>query len=761
MTTIPLPAISAPGPWARLLLIGALFLPMLAQAQLPEALPKPDLKLWTNGAVNVVAKAADGSIVFGGNFLAVNGQPRRHLARLLPNGSLDPVWNPGANNSVNAIAIDDANGAIFVGGFFTEIGGQSRNRIAKLSSTGVGAANFEWNPGADGSVDALVLHGASALYAGGTFTTIGQQLRGRVAKIATTGGGAIDPTWDPNVGGSVLALAYDSGANALYVGGDFNVIQGSPRAAIGKVEGSGNGIVDATWDPGSGNTVTSLDFDGTWLYAGGFFIDIANQPHAGIARISPVDGTGDGTWNPSVAGGDVLSIARNGTALYLAGSFTDVNGQLRPSLARISTINGALDTNFIPDINASVNHVAAFGDGNVYIGGPLFTDISGVVRLGFAVLDTTGGPLAAVNVLNGGSVFALVRLPDQSMLVGGNFFFADNESRRNLLKLTPEGLLDPTWMPQTDGFVLAFALDASRANVYASGTFLNANGQPRRTLAKIATAGSGTLDAGWNALVDGSVLALAVANDDSVYVGGTFTQIAGGLRTNIARLAGANGQLDGGWNALGANGEVRTLAVAPAPNGSIFVSGVFTTINGQTRAGLAKLDASSGAADLNWSADLNDQRLVRSMLFANDALYLGGGFSSVGGIARSNLAKISIGGGAAVVDPSWAPVADAEVEAMALGSDATALYAVGGFTMIDGEPRSRIAKIATTGSGLVDPLWAPDVYGSYLGAVAIDAQANVMFGGFFNQVGSTPRQGIAAVGRVVVFTDALFADSFE
>src|SRR5688572_6572241 len=57
----------------------ALLLPAIGVAQLPEPLPTPNLKLWTNGGVKAIARAPDGSIVFGGDFLAVNGVPRGHL----------------------------------------------------------------------------------------------------------------------------------------------------------------------------------------------------------------------------------------------------------------------------------------------------------------------------------------------------------------------------------------------------------------------------------------------------------------------------------------------------------------------------------------------------------------------------------------------------------------------------------------------------------------------------------------------------------
>lgn len=740
------------------LALATLGLPTVACAQLPDPLPTPNIDLWTNGSVKAIARATDGSIVFGGNFLAVNGVKRRHIARLMPDGTLDPNWNPIANSSVNAIAID-SDGAIFVGGLFTEIGGHQRERIAKLSASGSGLADLDWNPGANASVDALALDGHGALYAGGTFTMISGEARGRLAKLATSEYALVDPFWDPNVGGSVLALAYDTVADTLFVSGDFSVVAATPRASIAKLAGSGLGNVALDWDPGSDGIVTSLQLDGLGtLYAGGHFGSFASQPHTRIARVDTITGVGDAAWAPLIDGGDVFSIALDGSRIYVAGSFTDVATVLQPWLARVSTIDGTTDTSFDPVLNAAVHRVASFGDGIVYIGGTQLTDINAQVRLGFALLDASGSLLAANNVLRPGSVYALTRLPAAGgMLVGGDFYFADASSRRNLLKLDSNGLLDPTWIPRTDGDVFALTLDAAGSAVYVTGTFLTVDGVSRPSIAKIATSGAGAIDSGWNPAPAGGVETVAVAADGAVFVGGSFAQIAGGARDRIARVSALTALLDTSWNTAGADGPVKTLGIAP--DGSLFASGQFTTINGETRAGFAKIHPLTGVTDAQWSADLDGLRIARSMVFANNAIYVGGGFTTVAGVPRVSLAKVSTAS-PAVVDPAWNPLADGEVEVLVLGAD-NSLFVAGGFTTIDAQSRQYIAKLSTLSSGTLDSTWAPAILGSYLGTMALDAAANMVIGGYFQQVATQPRQSIAALPQVVPLPIALFSDSFE
>ena len=86
-----------------------------------------------NAAVYTVALAPDDSLVIGGQFTAVDGVARNHVARLLPNGLLDGIFDPGsgANNSIYALAFQSG-GKILIGGKFTQVNGVNLRGIARL-----------------------------------------------------------------------------------------------------------------------------------------------------------------------------------------------------------------------------------------------------------------------------------------------------------------------------------------------------------------------------------------------------------------------------------------------------------------------------------------------------------------------------------------------------------------------------------------------------------------------------------------------------
>jgi uncharacterized delta-60 repeat protein len=165
---------------------------------------------------------ADGKIVAGGFFTTLGGQPRKSLARLNPDGSLDDMFSPEANNEVFALALQ-ADGKIVAGGGFTTLDGQTRIRIARLNSDGSLDAAF--NPGVvgDGEIGALALQADGKIVVGGIFTTLGGLPRDRIGRFSndtaalqklTVAGDGASVTWtrggsSPEVGRVTFELSID------------------------------------------------------------------------------------------------------------------------------------------------------------------------------------------------------------------------------------------------------------------------------------------------------------------------------------------------------------------------------------------------------------------------------------------------------------------------------------------------------------------------------------------------------------------------
>jgi uncharacterized delta-60 repeat protein len=102
-----------------------------------------------DGTVFAVALQADGKIVVGGDFNRINQVERNRIARLNPDGSVDRSFNPGAgpNTGIRCLALQP-DGKILIGGVFTSVDGVARNRIARLKPDGGLDPGFDPGEGA-------------------------------------------------------------------------------------------------------------------------------------------------------------------------------------------------------------------------------------------------------------------------------------------------------------------------------------------------------------------------------------------------------------------------------------------------------------------------------------------------------------------------------------------------------------------------------------------------------------------------------------
>lgn len=719
-------------------------------AQSPPPLSHPKLDLRIHGQVRAIVRQPDGGVVFGGRFDWVDGSPRSNLARLLPDGSLDPDWNPATNDLVRALATD-SNGAVYVGGDFSVIGGEYR-RMARLSAGGPATLDATWNPSPNSPVFAIAVDAGGAVYVAGTFTQVGGQPRNYIAKLSGSGTGAADTSWNPSANGRVEALALD-GSGSVYVGGYFTNIGGQPRNYIARLSDGGSGAADATWNPTATYAVGALAVDagGAAVYAAGGFTNIGGQTRNYLAKLSAGGaGAADSDWDPSPNGPPSALALDAGGAVYAVGSFSSIGGESRNRLAKLSgSGTGSADAGWNPSADSYVLALASVGDGVLYVGGE-FTEIGGQARQALSRIEATGDAGAATDVEKAGTVYALARQAGGGMIVGGSFASANGEVRHNLLRVDAAGILDPDWSPEPDGIVRALAVGADDA-VFAGGQFYAIGGESRQLLAKLSGTGVGAADALWDPKPNSDVYALAVDAGGFVYAGGAFSAIGGQPRNNIARLSDTGvGAADASWNPS-ANGNVKTLVVG---SDGVYAGGQFTNIGGQPRNFIARLSVTgAGAADFTWNPTAT-ATVNAIALDAGGAVYAGGEFANIGGQTRQYIAKLS-STGSGTADADWNPSANSYVYALAVDEDAT-VYAGGNFSVIGGQARYFLARLSDATTGAADAFWNPFPDGRIF-ALAFDGVGSVHAGGEFRNVGGTARVSLVALPPF----ERLFYDTFE
>lgn len=132
-----------------------------------------------NGKIAALAVSPDGGVVAGGEFSDASGQPRSNLAKFRLDGSLDPSFSASGttNGPVAAVSIQP-DGRILVGGEFTQVGGQPRKNLARLMSDGTLDPAIGGTAGVTGAVRAVAASGALRAIAGGSFQVASTGNRG-------------------------------------------------------------------------------------------------------------------------------------------------------------------------------------------------------------------------------------------------------------------------------------------------------------------------------------------------------------------------------------------------------------------------------------------------------------------------------------------------------------------------------------------------------------------------------------------------------
>lgn len=528
--------------------------------------------------------------------------------------------------------------------------------------------------------------------------------------------------FDPNVDGNVYVLATQPDGKLL-VAGQFTSLR--PGGGVSAIRNNlarlnPDGSVDATFDPNANGPIRALVLqpDGR-IVIGGDFTSL--QPNGAtatttrnrVARLN-ANGTLDLTFNPNISGGtlpqvNALAFQPNGK-LVIGGRFTTVQpgatAAARNHVARFNA-DGSLDTAYNPNPNSLVLALVsqleasnfsgtprtAVGDGKIVIAGG-FTSLqpsgTGVVttRNRIARLNANGTVDSEFDPNANNAVAALAVQRDGKIILGGSFSTLqppgnENSATRNrLARLNADGTLDSEFYPNFGGNVVAIAL-APDGDVMVGGQFTSVWGRGTITTQRPYVARlnpDGSLDTGFSASTNSTVAAFAFQPDGKVILGGYFTSIqsrglaTGALRNRLARV-GADGTLD---TTFQVDAEGRPLVSLVQPDGKVVIGGSFTTVGGLTRNYLARLNT-DGSVDASYAPAAPNGRVLSVVRQADGKLIIAGTFTLIGTTARSYLARLNTDGS---LDTTYNTNPSGQVGALALQADGKVLIG-GNFTSLN------------------------------------------------------------------------------
>lgn len=668
--------------------------------------------------IRAIALQPDGKILIAGTFSVIGGQPRINLARLNADGTLDPSFDAGtqagATQFIESLAVQ-ADGRILASGYGT---------LLRLLPDGQ-ADTAQPLPAvaAEAMVYAVALQNDGKILVGGGYgLTLGGVDRGVLIRLNADG--SVDAGFLPNARGEVRSILGDDDGNLVIAG-----IPGSVGNVLhrGLVRLTADGNVDPTFMRPEMNASPVYDLarqaDGK-LILGAHFQQINGLVRNHIARLH-ADGRLD-----NGAPGPLSVTPRLGEG-----------GSASPAAPQSVNEGAKASLTFVPDTGNVLGSVSGCGDGlrsgNVYTTGWVYADCT--VSASFVPeANVVFEPAANANVES------IEIQADGRILVGGWFTRIGGLDRLKMARLS-----------QTDGAAEAGFADGT--GIYQAG---NTNGSVVYAVAEqpdgkilfggeeglIRNNADGSRDLTFSPALgpDAVVEKLLVQPDGAILAAGR--QLLAGATANLVRLH-ADGTLDAGFSAdFGEVDDIYIYAVVLEPDGRLLIGG------GGTGGGyLGRLNADGSLqALLPASSTIGD---VTALHRLGDGSYLVGSVVRIdfgdGSPVDSQLVRMLPNGSR---DPAFVARVDGGfggVKSIAVQPDGAILIG-GGFRTVDGVVRPNLARLQANGQldeGFIARVntWVKDI--------ALQADGKIVVGGYFSQVDGFPRRGLArlkADGRVDV-----------
>ncbi len=359
--------------------------------------------------------------------------------KLMINVSLNAeTFSPLASNTltatdVDAVAVADST-TVYIGGNTLNIGAGATNIVA-------------WNPVSQ-TYSSVSLPSSDICY-----VIIAPSPTNVIAGIRnpnTTGGGLYQyngVTWSLLGGGVsspgtsfVYALYYDSVAQNLYVGGDFQRVNNNTQTVRSlAVYNTGTSTWSTSLGSVAGGTfeVKAIVKVGTKVFVGGNFTSIGGTPLNSIGYWD----TGTLSWNVLGPGpttgiaGTCNALGTDGTYLYVGGAFTSAGGVANTAnFARYhiaSNTWSSITPAGVLDFQCSAITVT---DTDVYIGGSfnLVNGVANTVRLARWNLDGETWNALGIGITDGNNCTALATDALKNLYIGGDYGTINGQTINNI-----------------------------------------------------------------------------------------------------------------------------------------------------------------------------------------------------------------------------------------------------------------------------------------------------------------------------------------
>lgn len=624
-----------------------------------------------------------------------NGQPVPHIVRLNVDGTRDATFGThtlSIGGAMNSMRMFPNGQVLLVGpsiGITESLGGFdliSQNSVLVLQPNGDLNRNYYFNSNGSALTGEVQPDGKAVI--GGNFTVYNGAATGRMVRLLANGQRDLSFA-SSGFNGPVKTIRILADGRML-VSGDFTAFGTSPAIHLARL--LANGSLDPTFDAHLTATdmfhTFGVQSDGKIIYT-----NVSNASGSLVGRVHRLlpDGGIDNSFTTSSLGflaygqtGDhVITVQPNG-GILVAGGFSQFNGQPAPGLVRLLP-SGARDpaVTLANDFTGVLNAICTLQDGSALVCGS-FTSFNNRPTGLFRLLATGQmDPGFSLRIGTEGQVLTSLRLSNGQILIGGNFSNINGVGVTNLALLNADGTVDQAYtqrLPSLNGGVAALT-QGPQNTVYVGGSFYEVANPAHRLLLRLSA--NGTQDSSFPVLaLTGGVSVLASYPDGRLLVGGSFN----GLQPVLFRLT-AQSTIDPGFVAGFGTYVPYTSALVLQRNEQLAV------LTSTTSWQMSASGTTTGRSN-------NVPRYLHALAVQPDGrILIGGEFASLAGAARNSIARLLPTG---EIDPSFdagnifMQNNIARVTALAVQDDGRILCA-GFFTSINGQPRQSLARLLANG----------------------------------------------------------------
>ena len=519
------------------------------------------------------------------------------------------------------------------------------------------------------------------------------------------------------------------------------------------------------------STVVTIPFDDQHPPAGSvdqvfnadYNLDYADTNIFSSPANDPYPGTDGQVYSVATYNASTGSLTPNYQTM-IVGEFYSYNGVDRNCIARING-DGSLDTSFNPGVGVGavpgfnfppdyINTVvmdATIPQFRCYIGGS-FTSFNGTPRGNIARLNANGSVDTTFNPGSGanGPVYAISQRLDGKLLIGGSFTSYNGVAITNLALINTNGSLDATFNP---GGVLhgpVYTVGQQIVTLDINRTAAGADLEDTNFISNLATT-SGLLTIDYDFFFVPDRMKVFYGDTNGVLIYDTLRTNGlghlvipfgpvGGFVTNAISIVMNQG------NGTAGTAWIYKAAISYTAGDKVYVGGDFTSVGGlQNQDNIARFNG-NGSLDYSFDPNKGINGPVWSLAVqTNGSVIYGGEFTAVNNLNYNRLIRLDVNG---AVDPAFQSGIgpDSTVFSVDLQNDGR-FYIGGSFLNVNGTHRAGFSRMNSDGT--VDTSFLDTAFNQFAGltrerfndpvgavfASAVQPDGGIMIGGSFEQVG--------------------------